>query len=310
MGVVFLAEDTRCRREVALKALKPNLPNILKARQRFLREGKATAGLHHENVITIYDVGESDEVPYLAMEYLQGETLDARLRREGRLSLPEVLRIGRETAEGLAAAHDHGLIHRDVKPTNLWLEATSHRVKILDFGLARHAAGDQTNLTQAGCVVGTPGYMSPEQAKGERIDARADLFSLGCVLYRTATGEVPFKGKDTVSTLMALIMDAPAPPVEHRPDLPPELNHLILCLLAKQREQRPPSGVMVGQAIRIIEQRLAPAPAPIAPTGELGVSVASASAGEQPRGQGMLTALVVAGAALVALALMLFLAAL
>ncbi len=205
MGVVFLAEDTRNRRQVALKALKPNVQSSDQASKRFLREGKATADLKNDHVVAIYDVGQSGDVPYLAMEYLRGETLETYLQRSGRLPVAELLRIGREAAEGLAAAHGHGVIHRDVKPANLWLEGNGRRVKVLDFGLARQMA-DQTNLTVAGMIVGTPAYMSPEQAKGESIDFRADLFGLGCVLYRMCTGDVPFRAKDTVGTLVALTM--------------------------------------------------------------------------------------------------------
>src|SRR5260370_4703692 len=161
MGVVFLAEDTRTWRQFALKALKPNVPNADKARRRFLREGQATADLKHDHVIAIHDVGQSGDVPYLAMEYLQGETLDRCLKRSGQLPVADILRIGRETAAGLAAAHGHGLIHLDVKPSNPWLEGDQRRVKVLDFGLARHTA-DPPNFTHAGVIIGTPAYMSPD----------------------------------------------------------------------------------------------------------------------------------------------------
>ena len=129
----------------------------------------------------IHQVGEDRGVPFVAMQFLEGEPLDERLKREGRLSVAEVVRIGRETAEGLAAAHDKGLIHRDIKPANIWLEGKKGRVKILDFGLAR-AAADDSHLTQTGAILGTPAYMAPEQAGGEKVDPRCDLFSLGCVL--------------------------------------------------------------------------------------------------------------------------------
>jgi serine/threonine protein kinase len=164
------------------------------ARERFLHEARAMAAVRHDHVVTIHQVGEERGVPFFAMEQLEGESLHDRLRREAPLPAAEVLRIAREAAEGLAAAHARGLIHRDVKPANLWLEiqpgepgasaSGGHggRVKVLDFGLARSAAGDEPHLTQTGVVVGTPAYMAPEQARGEVPDQRSDLFSLGCVL--------------------------------------------------------------------------------------------------------------------------------
>ena len=137
------------------------------------------------------------------MQFLHGETLEERMKREGRLPLAEVVRIGRETALGLAAAQKRGLVHRDIKPVNIWLESEKGRVKILDFGLARFGSQD-SHLTQQGAILGTPAYMAPEQAKGQAVDGRADLFSLGCLLYQMATGELPFKGSDAVSTLLAV----------------------------------------------------------------------------------------------------------
>src|SRR5205085_4060282 len=163
------------------------------------------------HIVAIHQVGEDRGVPFLAMPFLKGESLDQRLKREGKLPLGEVLRIGRETALGLAAAHAHGVVHRDIKPGNLWLEAGSQRVKILDFGLARQEGSD-IQLTQAGAVLGTPAFMAPEQAQGKAVDARSDLFSLGCVLYRMATGVLPFTGPDTMSLLLALTTQEPQPP--------------------------------------------------------------------------------------------------
>src|SRR5262249_6614142 len=169
----------------------------------FLREARAAAALKHDHVVTIYQVGEDRGAPFLAMELLEGESLDDRLLRQGKLPIPEALRVGREVAEGLQAAHDKGLIHRDVKPANVCLEGARGRVKILDFGLARAPAGEP-QLTQLGAIVGTPAYMAPEQAVGRPVDPRCDLFSLGCVLYRARTAELPFKGDDPISTLVAL----------------------------------------------------------------------------------------------------------
>ena len=211
MGVVFRARDPHLDRIVALKAMLPALASRASARQRFVREARATAAIKHDHIVAVYQVGEDRGVPFLAMEFLEGETLDTRLKREGKLPLAEVLRIGREIALGLAAAHRRALIHRDIKPANLWLEAATDRVKILDFGLAR-AALEECELTLEGAIVGTPAYMSPEQAQGLAVDHRCDLFSLGCVLYRMATGEPPFQGTDTISTLLAISTHNPPPP--------------------------------------------------------------------------------------------------
>ena len=277
MGVVFQAHDPHLERLVALKAMLPELATNPSAKQRFLREARAAAAIKHDHIVTIYQVGEDGDAPFLAMEFLEGESLDDRLKREGRLPVHEIWRIGREMADGLAAAHKRGLIHRDVKPGNVWLEGEGGRVKILDFGLAR-AAGDAaeearpdsstlrpgdaplvpgeppTALTQQGAVVGTPGYMAPEQADGRPVDARGDLFSLGCVLYRMATGEPPFKGDDLLSMLRAVSTATPTPPRELNPSLPPSLCDLIRSLLAKKAEDRPPSARAVVEAIQAIER--------------------------------------------------------
>src|SRR5262249_49455327 len=158
------------------------------ARQRFGQEARAAAPLNHDHIVAILHVGEEKGVPFLVMPFLEGETLDDRLRRTGRLTVDETLRIGIETADGLAAAHARRLIHRDIKPANLWLEAGRDRVKIMDFGLAR-GAQSSAHLTQAGMIIGTPAYMAPEQARAEPVDERADLFSLGCTLYVACTGK-------------------------------------------------------------------------------------------------------------------------
>jgi WD40 repeat protein/serine/threonine protein kinase len=268
MGVVFRAEDPHLARLVALKAMLPSLAARESARQRFLREARAAAALKHDHVVTVYQVGEDRGVPYLAMELLEGEPLDARVRREGKLPVPEVLRIGRETALGLAAAHRRGLIHRDIKPANLWLEAHGEtgastaggRVKVLDFGLAR-AVDEEAHLTQQGAVVGTPAYMAPEQGQGRSVDHRCDLFSLGCVLYLLATGEPPFKGTAVVSTLMAVATENPSPPHALDPALPPGLSELIMRLLAKDRAGRPPSAQAVAETLGHIAAGLAASPA-------------------------------------------------
>jgi serine/threonine protein kinase len=183
MGVVYKAEDPQLKRLVALKAMLPKLAAVESARKRFLREAQSAAAIEHDHIVPIYQVGQDRGVPFLAMQLLKGEPLDQPLQREPKLPVAEDLRIGRETAVGLAAAHRQGLIHGDIKPTHLWLEGAQGRIKILDFGLARAGAADGsgTQLTQPGAIVGTPAYMAPEQAGVGRTDQRSDLFSRGWI---------------------------------------------------------------------------------------------------------------------------------
>jgi Leucine-rich repeat (LRR) protein len=255
MGVVFKAEDPRLKRSVAIKAMLPTLAASASAGQRFLREAQAMAAVEHDHIVRIYQVDEERGVPFLAMEYLKGEPLAERLKQDGKLPLPDVLRIGREIAEALGAAHATGLIHRDIKPANIWLEAPRGRVKLLDFGLAR-AASQDAGLTQPGAIVGTPAYMAPEQARGEAVDARCDLFSLGVVLYRLSTGQQPFRGKDAVSTLMAVALDQPLPPARSNPEIPQELSDLVMRLLEKDADRRPASASEVAEVLQALERKL------------------------------------------------------
>jgi serine/threonine protein kinase/class 3 adenylate cyclase len=252
MGMVFQAEDPNLRRLVALKVMRPELASSLTARQRFLREARATAAIEHDHIVNIFQVDQDGDVPFLAMQLLRGETLEDRLRRDGTLPLAEVLRIGRETARGLAAAHARGLVHRDIKPSNIWLEAEGGRVKILDFGLAR-AVGPEANLTVSGMVMGTPAYMSPEQALAQPLDARSDLFSLGCVLYRLCTGRTPFAGTHGLAHLVAENLDRLEPPQQINPEVPSALNDLIRRLLARAPADRPSSARAVAEALEHIE---------------------------------------------------------
>jgi urea transport system substrate-binding protein len=254
MGMVLQAEDVHLRRDVALKVMKPELLENLDARTRFLREARAAAAIHHDHVVTIYQVGQENDVPYLAMEFLSGQSLESWLIRNGCLPVAEVLRIGREIAQGLAAAHSRNVIHRDIKPANIWLEAPKGRVKILDFGLARCLAAD-SNLTATGLILGTPNYMSPEQARGAETDFRTDLFSLGCVLYALCAGRPPFTGDSIMAVLTSLAVDEPTPLGAVAPDVPPALADLIGRLLQKDRNCRPLSACSVAEAIEAIERR-------------------------------------------------------
>lgn len=247
MGVVFRAEDVRLEREVALKAMLPTLAASPTSRERFLREARAAAKLQHDRIVPIYQVDEEQGVPFLAMPLLSGESLETRLTR-GPLSVAEVRRIGSELAEGLAVIHERGLVHRDVKPGNVWLEGPEARVKVLDFGLAR-ARGD-SQLTREGAIVGSPAFMSPEQATRQPVDARSDLFSLGCVLYVMATGKLPFEADDALATLLAVTTAEPVPPRDHNPAVPEALAGLILTLLAKSPDARPTTAREVMGQLR------------------------------------------------------------
>jgi serine/threonine protein kinase len=251
MGVVFEAEDTQLQRPVALKAMLPALAAGPSNRQRFIREAQLAAKLNHDHIVTVYHVGEDRGVPYLAMQLLRGETLEARLRRDKVLPVDTVVQIGREIAEGLMAAHEQNLIHRDVKPGNIFLEAGRDRVKILDFGLAR-AHGD-AHLTKSGALVGTLAYMAPEQASARPVDHRADLFSLGVVLYRACTGMLPFRGRDTLSMLAALALETPRPVEEVNENVPPALADLIMRLLARDPNDRPSSADAVVGVLTAIK---------------------------------------------------------
>lgn len=253
MGVVFLAEDPQLQRQVALKVMKRDVAACPDHHQRFMREARAAAALNHDHVVAIHQVGEDRGVPYLAMPLLQGESLQDRLQREKPLPVAEVLRIGREMAEGLAAAHERGLVHRDVKPGNIWLEAPHGRVKIVDFGLARDSR-DDAPLTQPGAIMGTPAFMAPEQASGQQVDPRSNHFSLGCILYQMCTGRLPFQGRNTLAVLKALATEQPKSPRAINPAVSPGLADLILRLMAKRPAERPSSARQVIERLQVLER--------------------------------------------------------
>ncbi len=235
-GTVLKAFDEMLHRMVAVKLMSPELAATSPARKRFLREARASAAARHENIVAIYAVDEQP-IPFLVMEYIPGETLLKRLEERGPLDVPEVLRLGEQIARGLAAAHAMGLVHRDVKPANILLDsAPDERVKITDFGLAR--AADDASLTQSGFIAGTPMYMSPEQARGEPIDQRTDLFSLGSVLYVMTSGRPPFRAPNTVAVLKRVCEDTPRPIQEIIPEVPEWLCSLISRLHAKDPADR------------------------------------------------------------------------
>jgi WD40 repeat protein/serine/threonine protein kinase len=249
MGTVLLAEDRVLQRKIALKVMPSDMARDAEARQRFLREAQATAALDHEHIIAIYQVGEIAGLPFIAMPVLQGETLDARLRRSPPVLLTEAVRIAREMALGLACAHAAGVVHRDIKPANVFLRAPTGQVKLLDFGLARSVVGDQ-KLTKSGLILGTPAYMAPEQADtNQPIDHRCDLFSLGIVLYRMLTGVQPFESPTLMGTLSKLLMRNPAHVLQLNPQVPPPLANLTMALMAKAPTERPPTAQVVADAL-------------------------------------------------------------
>ncbi len=242
MAVVYRAMDLRLRRKVALKVLPPELAFRDEVKSRFLREAEMAARLSHPHVVPIYSVDDTSGVVYFAMGLVEGESLAARLGREPRPPVEVVRRILREVADALHYAHQQGVVHRDIKPDNILIEAATGRAIVTDFGIARAAEGDQ-RLTVTGIAVGTPAYMSPEQAMGEReVDGRADIYALGIVGYQMLAGELPFQATNTPAMLMKHLSERPRPLAQVRDDLPANLVHAIERALAKGRDERWPDA--------------------------------------------------------------------
>ncbi len=242
MAVVYRARDLRLRRKVALKVLPPELAFREEVKSRFLREAEMAARLSHPHIVPIYSVDDTSGVVYFAMGLVEGESLAARLAREPRPSIEAVRRILREVADALHYAHRQGVVHRDIKPDNILLEAGTGRAIVTDFGIARAAEGDQ-RLTVTGIAVGTPAYMSPEQAMGEReVDGRADIYALGIVGYQMLAGELPFQATNTPAMLMKHLSERPRPLVQLRDDLPLNLVQAIERALSKGRAERWPDA--------------------------------------------------------------------
>ena len=246
-GVVYLALDTRLDRQVVLKVLRPSLGEP--ARKRFIAEGRATAKLNHVNIVTIYDVGSDGPLSYLAMQWLPGQTLDEKLQNQETLSVEETRRLASQIASGLEAAHEQELIHRDIKPANIWIPDGESEAKILDFGLVR-IADEDPQLTCTGMIAGTPCFMSPEQSRGDLIDQRSDLFSLGCVLYQCLTGRLAFRSDNALATLRSIQQEFPTEPREIDPAIDPATSDLVMCLLHKSPARRPESAREVIHALQ------------------------------------------------------------
>jgi len=243
MGLVFEAEDTLLRRQVALKVMKPEIAIKANHHRRFLQEARSGAAIPHDNIATVFQVGTANNVPYLAMQFLQGESLGERLIREGKIPVEEAFRIIREVALGIAAAHESNLIHRDIKPDNIWLESDGQgrpwkRVKVLDFGLATSESNTEKGSNESGMIMGTPHYMAPEQARGLPLDNRCDLFSIGCVLYQMISGELAFKGDNALKVMNALALHEPKPLNLIDSTVPYQVAELVQKLMAKKPSER------------------------------------------------------------------------
>ena len=236
MGAVLKGFDKSLRRVVAIKVMAPHLATSGSARARFQREARAAAAITHDNVIDTYGVSEANGLPYLVMPFARGPSLQKRIDDSGPLTPIEVVRIGRQIASGLAAAHEQGLVHRDIKPANILLNEGIERLWITDFGVAR--AMDDASMTQTGVIAGTPQYMSPEQARGEFVDHRSDLFSMGSILYTACTGRPPFRAEAAYGILRRITDTDPTPIREVGPDTPEWLCRIIERLMAKHPADR------------------------------------------------------------------------
>ena len=248
MGVVYKAHDPRIDRVVALKVLRHDRVTSEDFVQRFLKEAKAVGRLSHPNIVTVYDIGQDHGTIYIAMEFLEGLPLNDVIK-EKRLAREDIVNIGIQIAEALDYAHQQGIIHRDIKPGNIIVPSTG-QAKITDFGIARIEDPSAAQLTQAGEILGTPSYMSPEQVMGKKLDGRSDLYSLGVILYELSTGARPFKGANLAAVFRAITQDTPADPSKADPSIPKRLSRLVLKSLCKTPEERFQTGKAMAQALQ------------------------------------------------------------
>ena len=266
MGIVYRAKDRRLKRHVAIKLLPPELAFRSEIKSRFLREAETAAQLSHPNIVPIYTVDEVEQLVFFVMAYISGDNLAKRLHERGVLTVEETRKVLREVADALAYAHDRGVVHRDIKPDNILLDAITGRPMVTDFGIARamDSTGD-SRLTATGMAIGTPAYMSPEQAAGEReIDGRSDLYSLGILGYQMLTGEPPFSAGSTPAMLVKHISERPVPVDQRRADVPIDLGRSVMMLLEKDPANRFPSAAALVAALDTREAPPSRAPVPTA----------------------------------------------
>src|SRR6202047_5629890 len=258
MGVVYEAEDLKLGRHVALKFIPENLTGDPKSRERFEREARAPTQLNHPNICTIHGIEDNNGHPFIVMEKLEGESLKQRIGGKA-METEKVLEIAVQVADALVASHSKGIVHRDIKPANIFL-TPSGQVKVLDFGLAKlvnHIGTEEdgdNSLTAVGVIPGTAVYMSPEQARGETIDGRSDLFSFGVVMYEMSTGKKPFTGNNSLVTLEHVLHQKPVPPRAHNPNLPVELEGIIGKAMEKDRKQRYQSAADMRADLQLLRK--------------------------------------------------------
>ena len=262
MGAVYRAVHNTLERPAAIKLLPAEMAASPEHVMRFLREARAVSALRHPNVVMVYDAGEAEGRYYIAMELIEGESLAAHLEDRDAMEEEEALELLSQCLKGLSAAHAEGLVHRDIKPENLLLDK-KRSIHIADFGLVMETAST-TCLTVSGAMMGTPQYISPEQADGSKADQRSDLYSLGVTFYRAMTGQLPFQAPTAMSLLFKHKYERPVPPNEVRPELSDSTNRLILWLMGKRRKDRPPSAERVLEMIEAIRSGT-PVPEPPVP---------------------------------------------
>ncbi len=257
MAAVFRAFDPHIDREIAIKVLRPELAKDEEHRARFLREARSAGGLSHDNIVQVFDVGESQNHPYMAMELLEGPTLKEIMHEEGALSVEDAINIAIDLARGLDSAHQAGVVHRDIKPGNVVRIASTGRIKITDFGIARQDSISDDDRTRAGTVLGTPRYMSPEQVRADRnIDGRSDLFSLGVILYQMLAGQTPFDGPTEAAVYVRITQEEPEPLNKLQPSLPSSLIKIVAKLLRKDPEQRYQTGAQLAGELKQVQRGL------------------------------------------------------